>query len=33
MTLDEVYPEERTLRRRRPAESDPASTSAGIRGN
>ncbi len=33
MTLDEVYPEERTLERRRPAESDPAGTSAGIRRN
>ncbi len=31
MTLDEVYPEERTLERRRPAESDPGSTAAGIR--
>jgi len=31
MTLDEVYPEARTLERRRPAETDPASTSAGIR--
>ena len=33
MTLDEVYPEERTLERRRPAEATPGSTSAGIRGN
>ena len=33
MTLDEVYPEERALERRRPAEADPAGTAAGIRGN
>ena len=33
MTLDEVYPEARTLERRRPAEADPGSTAAGIRRN
>ena len=33
MTLDEVYPEERTLERRRATESDPAGTAAGIRRN
>ncbi len=31
MTLDEIYPQERSLERRRPAESDPSSTAAGIR--
>jgi hypothetical protein len=31
MTLDEVYPKTRTLERRRPAETDPAGTAAGIR--
>jgi hypothetical protein len=31
MTLDEIYPEPRTLERRRPAEMDPGSTAAGIR--
>ena len=31
MTLDEVYPEPRTLERQRDSESDPGSTAAGIR--
>ena len=31
MTLDEIYPEQRTLERRRPPETDPGSTAAGIR--
>jgi len=31
MTLDEVYPETRSLERERPAEEDPGSTAAGVR--
>jgi imidazolonepropionase-like amidohydrolase/Tol biopolymer transport system component len=31
MTLDEVYPELRSLERRRPSEADPTGTAAGIR--
>ena len=31
MTLNEVYPEERTLERQRPPEQDAGSASAGIR--
>jgi hypothetical protein len=31
MTLDEVYPQQRSLERRRPVETDPTATSAGIR--
>ena len=31
MTLDEVYPEPRSLERRRPSETDPSATSAGMR--
>ncbi len=32
MTLDEIHPVPRTLERRRPAETDPRSAAAGIRG-
>lgn len=32
MTLDEIYPEPRTLERRRPVETDAAGAAAGIRG-
>ena len=33
MTLDEIYPEARTLERQRPAEENAAGAAAGIRGN
>ena len=32
-TLDEIYPEARTLERQRPAEENAAGAAAGIRGN